>query len=452
MQISDNRKFRIVLLGMGTVGGAVLRLFKTRSQSAWNFELVAVMSRNARQCLREQAPDGVGLDEWQIFDSWQALHAVLETEKNDVDAAKRRLGTIDAVVELMGGVDTCLPIYDYFLGRGIPVVTANKALLAECGARLFPLAQQHQTYIACEASCGGGIPIIDALLHGLRANCIHEFHGILNGTCNFILSQMASEGRAYGEALAEAQRDGLAEADPHLDVSGKDMAHKLVILAMLAFGRNLKLEDIPTKGIEDVTPVHIRAGEKLGFSLKLLASAWCFEEGRVALRVGPCFVARPSAPVSEFSPSPLANVEGCFNGIVFYGDAVGRMYLEGRGAGASATASAVLADLCQLQNGSYAANFADFPDWPGSGAKSIENGWGQLSQSWLVFVSQNAAAWERMAKQRSVDTQVILEQEGMKIFFVRSRTAKQLDSLCEEFSQTAIPIFEPPQERLCGQF
>ena len=185
-----------MLLGLGNVGGAVFRLL--RYQRALNFELVAVMSRNAHK----RASNWARLDEWQIFDSWQALHYTLETERADAasraNAPKRRLGAIDAVVELMGGVDACLPIYDYFLRRGIPVVTANKALLAECGTKLFLLAQQHHTCIAYEASCGGGIPIIDALLHGLRSNCIHEFHGILNGTCNFILSQMATRPYAGG--------------------------------------------------------------------------------------------------------------------------------------------------------------------------------------------------------------------------------------------------------------
>ena len=260
------------------------------------------------------------------------------------------------------------------------------------------------------------------------------------------------------EALAEAQREGLAEADPHLDVSGKDMAHKLAILAMLSFGRSLKLEDIPAEGIEDITPVHIRAGEKLGFSLKLLASAWLLEAGRVALRVGPCFVARQGGPILSLStllPSPLANVEGCFNGIVLYGDAVGRIYLEGRGAGASATASAVLADLCQIQNGSYAATFANFPDWRVISKPNIENGWVKLLQHWLVFVSQNVDVWERMAKQRGMDAQITLEQENTKIFLVRRVSAEKLEALQQAFCRAAkpmaIPIFEPPQEKLCGQ-
>ena len=477
-------KFRVVLLGLGTVGGAVLRLLETRYKRAWNIEIAAVMSRGAREIsLPVKA---------QIFDSWCALHSALEAEKSDADSkagaarkadgtdssfsANAKLGAIDAVIELIGGVDACLPIYQYFLRRGIPLVTANKALLAECGAELFMLAQQHNTFIACEASCGGGIPIIDALLHGLRANYIDEFHGILNGTCNFILSKMAGEGCPYGEALAEAQREGLAEAEPHLDVSGTDMAHKLAILAMLAFGRSLKLEVIQAEGIEHLTPAHIRAGEKLGLSLKLLASAWHLESGGVALRVGPCFIRRQNGLVCglpPLSPSPLASVEGCFNGIVFYGDAVGRIYLEGRGAGGSATASAVLSDLCQLQNGSYAAAFADFPYWPGAqilrkGPEEDcrENGWGKLPHCWLVFVHQGAAAWQSLARQRGIDAQMILEEQGITIFIVRRGSAQQLELLHEAFCRafgrscggaekpiikpTAIPILEPPQERLFG--
>ena len=488
------RKFRIVLLGLGTVGGEVLRCYKR----AWNFELAAVMSRNVREI---SLPVNA-----QIFDSWGALRSALEAEKADAackpgadgkadaayksgadsksgadrradatDSNKTKLGAIDAVVELLGGVDACLPIYEYFLRQGVPIVTANKALLAECGARLFPLARQHGTVIACEASCGGGIPIIDALLHGLRANCIYEFHGILNGTCNFILSKMAVEGCGYDEALGCAQREGLAEADPHLDVSGTDMAHKLAILAMLAFGCSCKLEDIPKQGIEALTLAHIQSGEKLGLSLKLVASAWRLEGGSVALRVGPCFVVRHSGLVPGVSVSALANVDGSYNGIVFYGDAVGRIYLEGRGAGAAPTASAVLADLCQLQNGSYASAFADFPHWPGLASglepesepdlgpgaqiKSAQNNrckndWAKLPQHWLVFVSQNAAVWQRLAEQRGIETQIALKQEDTEIFLCFRVSATQLEEQIQAFCRTCgtaampIPIFEAPKESL----
>ena len=478
------RRFRIVLLGLGTVGGEVLRWL--RYKRAWNFEIAAVMSRNVREM---SLPVNT-----RIFDSWDALHRALEAEKSGADCKtdaarksgadgrsgadakadaadsnKTKLGAIDAVVELLGGVDACLPIYEYFLRQGVPIVTANKALLAECGARLFPLARQHGTVIACEASCGGGIPIIDALLHGLRANCIHEFHGILNGTCNFILSKMAVEGCGYDEALGCAQREGLAEADPHLDVSGTDMAHKLAILAMLAFGRSCKLEDIPKQGIEALSLAHIQSGEKLGLALKLVASAWRLEGGSVALRVGPCFVVRHSGLVPGVSVSALASVDGCFNGIVFYGDAAGRIYLEGRGAGGAPTASAVLADLCQLQNGSYASAFADFPHWPGlaSGPESgpgaqiksvqssrCENDWAKLPQHWLVFVSQNAAVWQRLAEQRGIETQIALKQEDTEIFLCFRVSATQLEEQIQAFCRTCgtaampIPRFEAPKESL----
>ncbi|MEM9423820.1 MAG: homoserine dehydrogenase, partial [Spirochaetota bacterium] len=370
----------------------------------------------------------------QLFHNWAELRDGL-----------RHLPPVDAVIELMGGIDDCLPIYRHFLGEGVPIITANKALLAECGSELFPLARKNRTCIACEASCGGGIPILQTLLCGLRANQIHEFHGVLNGTCNFILSKMAAEGRSYRDVLCEAQACGLAEADPFLDVSGTDSAHKLAILAAMSFGLHFGsggIEEIPISGIANLQPVHICAGNKLGLSLKLLASAKLGSDRSLALRVGPYYIPRKSSLHTNFDwglpmePSPLAFLEGSFNGVSFYGDNVGHVYLQGRGAGASATASAVLADLYQVLGGSYPLVFADFPYWVGSPAQA-GNQWAYMPQNWLGFAETSLPAGREL-----------FSLDGYRVFYLEQYSQVSLPDF-ERYQY--IPILQVPEERLQGE-
>ncbi|WGK70251.1 homoserine dehydrogenase [Candidatus Haliotispira prima] len=463
----NKRPFRILLLGIGTVGGAVLRILQKQTQSAGIVtELAAVMSRHAGQRLKEQTPEyAQQLDPGQIFNSWEELREALE----DGTEEPGPIGSIDTVVELIGGTDSCLPIYRYFLQRKIPIVTANKALLAEYGTELYPLAQQNQTFIACEASCGGGIPILQTLLYGLRANRIHEFHGVLNGTCNFILSRMAAEGHSYADVLHQAQAAGLAEANPFLDVSGTDTAHKLSILATMSFGYSLKLQDIPTSGIDTLTKTQIQAGKRLGLATKLLASARlsdrATEQTNIALRVGPCFVPQQGRNCPELqeslTASPLASLTDSFNGISFYGDTVGHIYLEGRGAGGSATASAVLSDLIQIQNGSYPSVFADFPNWPRPEKLPVENSWSEFRQNWLVFVPlTKLATVEKLADQQQLRCQNLFREEGHQVFFFTQASATQMEQLARSLSTgkdtnadaapVYIPILQVPEERLQG--
>jgi homoserine dehydrogenase len=259
------------------------------------------------------------------------------------------------VVELMGGTDAAAKYVERALRLGKPVVTANKSLLASRGPQLFKLAREHKTCIAFEASCAGGIPIIDALTRGLVANRIDALVGIVNGTCNFILTQMTRHGWAYRDALAEAQKLGFAEADPTMDVSGRDAAQKLAILASLAFNALVSEADIDVEGIDKLQDAEIKYAGELGYVVKLLAMARRRGE-KISLRVHPTLVKRDDV---------LADVNGSFNAISVYGHALGHALFYGRGAGQMPTASAVVADLVHVALGITQLSFSQlriFPD------------------------------------------------------------------------------------------
>lgn len=256
---------------------------------------------------------------------------------------------MDIVIEVAGGLDPVGGFVERALSAGKPVVTANKSLLAERGGELFALARQHQTTIAFEASCAGGIPVIAAMLHGLAANRYCGLYGILNGTCNYILSEMAEHGSNYDEVLKDAQDAGYAEADPYLDVSGMDAAQKLVILGSLGFGQHIRPDQLRVEGIDRLDLIDIRSGEELGYVLKLLAIAEQQEPGGpLGLTVEPCFIK---------SSMLLAQVNGPMNAVAITGDAVGPTLLYGAGAGKLPTASAVVSDLLQVASGAHAASF-----------------------------------------------------------------------------------------------
>ncbi|MBI1371440.1 MAG: homoserine dehydrogenase [Phycisphaera sp.] len=261
---------------------------------------------------------------------------------------------IDVVIELAGGKGAALTFVKRALEAGKHVVTANKALLAAHGPELFPLARKHGVALAFEASCGGGIPFITALQHNLTANRNVAMYGILNGTCNYILTQMIDNGAPYEAALAEAQAAGFAEADPTLDVSGGDSAHKLAVLASLAFGVSLTDDEVPCEGIDTLDLTDVRFGTELGYTAKLLAIAERFN-GKLALGVAPCFL---------HDDDPLARIGGSFNAISLFGHAVGHTLYSGRGAGMMPTASAVVGDLINIACGAYTAAFANLRIWP----------------------------------------------------------------------------------------
>jgi homoserine dehydrogenase len=245
---------------------------------------------------------------------------------------------IDIVIELIGGYDTAKRMILDAMAAGKQVVTANKALLALHGEDIFAAAVRHGVDLGFEASVGGGIPVIHALTEGLAANAIQSIYGIINGTSNYILSRMTHEKQDFEVVLAEAQRAGYAEADPTFDVAGIDSAHKLAILANLAFGTPINFKDLYTEGITHITQHDIAYAWELGYTIKLLGIAKLVD-GEVEARVHPTMIA---------SSLPIAKVEGVYNAIQLVGDAVGDVMLYGRGAGDLSAGSAVVSDVISL--------------------------------------------------------------------------------------------------------
>ncbi|MBX3236959.1 MAG: homoserine dehydrogenase [Nitrospiraceae bacterium] len=245
---------------------------------------------------------------------------------------------VDIVIELMGGYDAAKRVLLDAIGRGKQVVTANKALLAVHGEDIFSAASRHGVDVGFEASVGGGIPVIRALMEGLAANNIQSIYGIINGTSNYILSRMTSEGQRFEVVLEEAKRAGYAEADPTFDVAGTDSAHKLTIMVSLAYGTPVNFKDVYTEGITGLTPIDIAYAKEFGFTIKLLAIAK-YVEGEIEARVHPTMV--PSA-------SQIAKVDGVYNAIQLVGDAVEDVVLYGRGAGSMPTGSAVVSDVMAI--------------------------------------------------------------------------------------------------------
>ena len=313
---------RIALLGCGTVGGGVVKLLRANealleARLGARLELVGVADRSLR-------PDpGLGLSEALITRDARAL-----VTRPDVDI----------VVELFGGLEPAGSLIGEALAAGKDVVTANKALLAEQGERIFAAAARHGRAVGFEASVGGGIPIIRTLRHALAGDRQRAVYGIVNGTCNYILSTMAQQGIEFGQALAQAQQSGLAEADPSLDIEGHDAAHKLCLLVMLAFGVLLKPAQVYTEGITRITQQDVAYAGQLGFALKLLAIAK-EERGAIEARVHPTMV-----PAGHL----LASVSGAYNAIYIHGAALGATMYFGLGAGEMPTATAVVADILEL--------------------------------------------------------------------------------------------------------
>ena len=245
---------------------------------------------------------------------------------------------VQIIVELMGGIETAKELVLSAIGRGKIVVTGNKALLAEHGQAIFEAAARHRVPIFFEAAVAGGIPIIKSIREAFVGNHIRSIHGIINGTCNYILSRMTQSGLGFEQALAEAQEAGYAEADPTLDINGWDAAHKALILAALAYGFWPATSQIAVRGIEAITATDIEFARKLGYRIKLLAVIKADEKRAVEVRVHPTLI--PESHV-------LASVSGAFNAIAVHGDIVGETLFYGRGAGQDPTASAVLSDIAE---------------------------------------------------------------------------------------------------------
>lgn len=256
---------------------------------------------------------------------------------------------VDIVVELFGGTGAARKVVEKALQAGKDVVTANKALLAAHGDELYRLARREGNSIAFEASVAGGIPVIGAVRDALVSEKINSVYGIVNGTCNYILTQMLERELSYEEALAEAQEKGYAEADPTLDVEGDDSAHKLAVLARLAFGVDVAEADIYREGITGIEPEDILYAHSLGYTVKLLAIGMRWN-GQLELRVHPALL---------HHEHPLAAVGGAYNAVCVHGDSVGEVVLTGLGAGRWPTASAVVGDICRTALGTYQTDFAN---------------------------------------------------------------------------------------------
>ncbi len=315
------RPLAIGVAGLGTVGAGVLKLLADNAAlvAARAGRPIAVVAVSARDRSRDRGVNTAGL-RW--YDDAVALAA---------DAG------VDVVVELIGGSEgSARNLVEAALAAGKPVVTANKALLAIHGAALAEAAGT--TPLAFEAAVAGGIPAIKALREGLAGNNISRVAGILNGTCNYILTTMREQGREFADVLGEAQKLGYAEADPSFDIDGVDAAHKLAILAGLAFGRPVEFGALHVEGIRAVSALDFQMAEELGYRIKLLGIAERGPNG-VSARVHPCMV--PQA-------APIARVDGVFNAVEVVGDFCGKVVLQGRGAGAGPTASAVVADLIDI--------------------------------------------------------------------------------------------------------
>jgi len=317
---------RIGIAGLGVVGGGVVKLLaKARSTLATrcgrDIKITAISARDKSKSRGFDPSPYTWLDD--------ALGLA-------------RLDDVDLVVELIGGSGgIALDLVNEAIANGKHVVTANKALIAHHGPLIAAAAEAKGVTVAYEAAVAGGIPIVKALREGLAANEITRLYGILNGTCNYILTDMEVSGRNFEDVLREAQKLGYAEADPSFDVGGIDTAHKLTILACLAFGAEVPLKDVYVEGIEHITAEDIRFAGELGYRIKLLGIA--SREGKgIAARVHPCLIRREA---------PIAEVSGVMNGVTVEGDPVGVTVFEGPGAGEGPTASAVVADIADIARG-----------------------------------------------------------------------------------------------------
>jgi homoserine dehydrogenase len=317
---------RLGVAGLGTVGCGVLRLMEAHAASlaetVGRSIVVAGVSARSRDKARGIRLEGI---------PWFSDPLQLAADRS-----------IDVLIELIGGENgPAKAAVETALAAGKPVVTANKALLARHGAELAGLAEEQGVALNFEAAVAGGIPVIKTLRESLAGNRIRRVYGILNGTCNYILTKMQDEHRAFADVLEEAQVKGYAEADPTFDIGGFDTAHKLAVLTSLAFGTRVAFDQIDVEGIEGITQADIEAAEDLGYRIKLLGVALQTESG-IEQRVHPAMVPQHSA---------IAEVSGVTNCVAIDGDSVGNLLLVGPGAGAASTASAVMGDILDIARG-----------------------------------------------------------------------------------------------------
>jgi len=328
-----SQPLRVALAGLGTVGAGVVKLLDANRalierRAGRPIEVVGV---SARDRSRDR---GIDITRFAWFDDAATLAAAPD---------------VDVVVELVGGSDgPALTLARDTLASGKPFVTANKAMIAHHGLELAALAERSGVALKYEAAVAGGIPVIKGLREGAAANVISEVFGILNGTCNYILTEMEEKGSDFADVLAEAQRLGYAESDPSFDIDGIDAAHKLSILSSLAFGTAVDFDAVRVTGIRHVIAADIAEAAALGYRVRLVGQGSSGAKG-LFQRVHPCLV-----PLSH----PLAHVSGSLNAVVAEGNYVGRLFFSGRGAGEGPTASAVVADLIDIARGETGPAFA----------------------------------------------------------------------------------------------
>ena len=331
------KPLNVAIIGLGTVGSGVARVLleqpeRIERRCGRPVVLKRVVVRDVAKPRDVKLPDGVLTDE-------------IQTVIDDPE--------IDVALELVGGID---PVRDYLerlLRAGKDVVTANKALIYEHGGELFPIARELGRVIAFEASVCGGVPVIAAIGQALAGNQIRSIEAILNGTCNFILTEMLDGNCDYDDVVARAQQMGYAEADPAMDVEGTDAAHKLTILTQLAFGAKVSIDDFTVRGIDTLELADLRYADELGYAVKLLGV--CKQRGNeLEMHVQPTLLRKHR---------PLAGISGVYNQLAVEADVVGRVWLSGMGAGQMATSSAVLADLVDVAVGRAALTFSKLDLW-----------------------------------------------------------------------------------------
>ena len=326
--------FKIAIAGLGTVGSGVVKALAARGpelsrRAGRKLEITAVSARDKNKARGYAVPGWTG------------------------DVLSLAKGNADVVVELIGGEEgIARQLVEAALANGKHVVTANKALLAKHGLALAQLAEKNGVTLKFEAAAAGGIPIVKALREGLIAQPIDAVKGILNGTCNYILTEMESSGRGFAEVLKEAQAKGYAEADPALDVGGGDTAHKLALLSAIAFGTAPDLDAVAVEGIEHITPDDIAFASEFGFRIKLLGVA-----RRVVDKEGGDKIDQKVHPAMVRVSSALANVSGAANGVMVDAGEAGSFFFSGRGAGEAPTASAVIADIVEAASGTPSSVF-----------------------------------------------------------------------------------------------
>lgn len=319
------KKIGIGLAGFGTVGSGVYSILKNneqliqeRTNQEFQCSITKIAIRDKQKAIASGAPEALCTTD---------LMSIIDCPE------------VDIVIELIGGTTTAFDFIATALKAGKPVITGNKALLAERGAELFPLAKENNVAIHFEAAVAGGIPIIQAVKDSLVGNKITSMVGIINGTSNYILERMTVAGLSYQEALEEAKELGYAEADPTLDVNGWDAAHKAILLTTMAHGFLIDSSDVYVRGIERVRSIDIEFAKELGYNIKQLCVMYTKDDGSVELRAQPSFI--PSSHI-------LSSVNGVFNAIAITGDALGESLFYGRGAGQLPTGSAVVADVVEV--------------------------------------------------------------------------------------------------------